>query len=138
MEDIKFILPYIQPLLIFLSGIISSVLFYKFKVRTKDVQVTKEEFTTVKQISDEYLSTIKDMSDQITELHEKLILLNQKLKRLIVENSSKDLEIATLQRIVEEREKEIESLVNQIDTLVNRLQANSQYVYLTTSSLFSR
>ena len=51
----ELIQPYIDNLVTLIVGSISTILFYRFKIRKQDVEVTAAEFSTVKDISDKYL-----------------------------------------------------------------------------------
>lgn len=123
----ELIQPYIDNLVTLIVGSISTILFYRFKIRKQDVEVTAAEFSTVKDISDKYLTTISEMSDQITKLHVQVIDLNQRVKHLVAENTLKDL-------ILVQKDANIKELIAQIDLLSAKLEQNVKLIHFVSGS----
>lgn len=117
--------PYLTSLINILIGIISTLAFYKFRRRQKDVDTSSSEFTTVKNISDEYLSSIVSMTDQIKNLHEKIVTLSHQVEILKVEIESKDAIISEKDKLIFTLKSEILLKTQEIENLTKILHENA-------------
>jgi len=117
--------PYLTSLINILIGIISTLAFYKFRRRQKDVDTSSSEFTTVKNISDEYLSSIVSMTDQIKNLHEKIVTLSHQVEILKVAIESKDAIISEKDKLIFTLESEILLKTQEIEHLTKILHENA-------------